>query len=113
MPHPTCAICTPSRRSSTRGWSVRAEPRLHRPASIFCRTGPRLIWPAGTRSTYSPMSELAVRDRYRRQGWAAPGGLHDRLIRVLKLALPALIGLLMAYLATAPLTRRQEISFIL
>ena len=59
------------------------------------------------------MSEIVVENRFRSQSWAAPGGLHDHLIRLLKLVLPALIGLLMAYLAMAPLTRRQEISFIL
>jgi lipopolysaccharide export system protein LptC len=59
------------------------------------------------------MSELATIERLRKQGWAAPGGFHDKLMSVLKIALPALIGLLLAYLATAPLTRSQEISFIL
>jgi lipopolysaccharide export system protein LptC len=59
------------------------------------------------------MSELAERDRLRKQGWASPGGLHDTVVGLLKIVLPALIGLLMAYLATAPLTRTQDISFIL
>jgi lipopolysaccharide export system protein LptC len=59
------------------------------------------------------MSELAVRDRLRKQGWAAPGGVHDLVIGLMKLALPAMIGLLMAYLAVAPLARTQDISFIL
>jgi len=59
------------------------------------------------------MSEVAVRDRLRKQSWAAPGGIHDLVVGGLKIALPALIGLLMAYLAVAPLARTQEISFIL
>lgn len=59
------------------------------------------------------MSEIAAQERFRKQSWAAPGGFHDLLVRVLKIALPAMIGLLMAYLAMAPLTRTQEISFIL
>ena len=59
------------------------------------------------------MSELAARDRLRKQGWAAPGGAHDHLMSALKLVLPAMIGLLMAYLAMAPLARTQDISFIL
>jgi lipopolysaccharide export system protein LptC len=59
------------------------------------------------------MSELATLERLRKQGWAAPGGFHDHLMRFLKIALPTLIGLLLAYLATAPLTRSQEISFLL
>ena len=59
------------------------------------------------------MSEAAVRERLRKQGWAAPGGFHDRLMRILKIALPALIGMLLAYLALAPLRKGPEISFIL
>jgi len=59
------------------------------------------------------MSEVAVIERRQKQRWAAPGGFHDRLMHVLKIALPALIGVLLAYLAMAPLTRSREISFIL
>ena len=59
------------------------------------------------------MSELAERERVRRQGWAAPGGAHDYLVRLLKLALPRGIGVMMAYLALAPLTKGRDISFIL
>ena len=59
------------------------------------------------------MSEAAVRERLRKQGWAAPGGVHDALMRFLKLVLPALIGMLLAYLALAPLRKGPEISFIL
>ena len=59
------------------------------------------------------MSELADRERVRKQHWAAPGGSHDAVVRLLKLALPVLIGVLMAYLALAPLSKNQEISFIL
>ena len=59
------------------------------------------------------MSEAALRDRVRKQGWAAPGGAHDYLVRFLKVALPSSIGVLLAYLAMAPLQKRQDISFIL
>jgi lipopolysaccharide export system protein LptC len=59
------------------------------------------------------MSELAARDRLRKQSWAAPGGSHDTVIGLMKIALPAMIGILMAYLAMAPLARTQDISFIL
>lgn len=59
------------------------------------------------------MSEAAVRERVKRQGWAAPGGGHDVLVRIMKIALPALIGVLMAYLAITPLRKGPEISFIL
>ena len=59
------------------------------------------------------MSEAAIRERVRRQGWAAPGGAHDRLVHLLKIGLPAAIGLVTAYLAMAPLAKGPEISFIL
>lgn len=59
------------------------------------------------------MSEAAVRERIKKQGWAAPGGAHDWLVRVLKMALPAVIGVLAAYLAVVPLRRDRDVSFIL
>jgi lipopolysaccharide export system protein LptC len=59
------------------------------------------------------MSEAAVADRLRKQSWAAPGGLHDFMVRILKVALPSSIGVLLAYLALAPLQKGPEISFIL
>ena len=59
------------------------------------------------------MSEAALRERRRKQGWAAPGGFHDALVGLLKVALPATIGVLIAFLALAPLQKGQEISFIL
>lgn len=59
------------------------------------------------------MSELAERERKVKRGWAAPGGGHDHLIRVLKIAMPALIGVVLAFLAFAPLEEKQEVSFVL
>lgn len=59
------------------------------------------------------MSEAAVEERLRKQGWAAPGGAHDLTVKFLKVALPASIGVLLAYLAIAPLQRDQDFSFIL
>jgi lipopolysaccharide export system protein LptC len=59
------------------------------------------------------MSEAAVAERLRKQDWAAPGGLHDLIVRILKVALPSSIGVLLAYLALAPLQKGPEISFIL
>jgi lipopolysaccharide export system protein LptC len=59
------------------------------------------------------MSELAIRERLRKQSWAAPGGAHDMVVKLMKIGLPMLIGVLMAYLAMAPLARTQDISFIL
>ncbi len=59
------------------------------------------------------MSELAERERKVKRGWAAPGGGHDHLVRVLKIAMPALIGVVLAFLAFAPLEEKQEVSFVL
>ena len=59
------------------------------------------------------MSAQADRDRTRRQHWAAPGGSHDRLVGFLKAAMPAAVGVLAAFLAAAPFTRRAEVSFVL
>jgi lipopolysaccharide export system protein LptC len=59
------------------------------------------------------MSEQAARERVRKQGWAAPGGLHDAVMRLLKIVLPTSIGVLLAYLALAPLQKGRDISFIL
>lgn len=59
------------------------------------------------------MSELALRERRRKQSWARPGGFHDRLIGILKFALPIAIGAFLAYLALVPLRQGDEISFIL
>jgi len=59
------------------------------------------------------MSELAERERVVRRGWAAPGGSHDRVVKLLKLALPALIGVVLAFLFFAPLEEKQEVSFLL
>ncbi len=59
------------------------------------------------------MSELAVRARGARQQWAAPGGRHDRLVRVSAVALPMGVGVLAAFLVMAPLTRGSDVSFVL
>ena len=59
------------------------------------------------------MSELANNERIHKRGWARPGGSHDKLIRVLKLGLPALIGVILAFLFFSPLSEKQEVSFLL
>jgi lipopolysaccharide export system protein LptC len=59
------------------------------------------------------MSEAAERGREVKQHWAVPGSQHDRLVRIAKVALPVSVGLLVAFLALAPLDRRSEVSFIL
>jgi len=58
------------------------------------------------------MSELADKDRRIKRGWAKPGSSHDRMIRLLKFALPALVGLVLAFLALVPLEDREEASFL-
>lgn len=59
------------------------------------------------------MSEIAIRERTKRQRWAAPGGRHDRLIRTVHWLLPVLIGVLAAFLVMAPLTTAGDVSFVL
>ena len=59
------------------------------------------------------MSEAAARDREVKQQWAVPGSQHDRLIRIAKVALPAAVGVLIAFLAVAPLEDKGDVSFIL
>jgi lipopolysaccharide export system protein LptC len=59
------------------------------------------------------MSELAESERRLKRSWAAPGGSHDRLIHVMKLALPALIGVILAFLFFSPLEDKQEVRFVL
>ncbi|HZG46978.1 MAG TPA: LPS export ABC transporter periplasmic protein LptC [Allosphingosinicella sp.] len=58
------------------------------------------------------MSELADKDRKIKRGWAKPNSSHDRLIRLLKYALPAMVGLVLAFLALVPLENRKEASFL-
>jgi lipopolysaccharide export system protein LptC len=59
------------------------------------------------------MSELADKERRVKRGWAIPGGAHDRLVKILKLGLPALTGVVLAFLFFAPLEDKQEVSFTL
>ncbi|MEA3042091.1 MAG: lipopolysaccharide export system protein LptC [Sphingomonadales bacterium] len=62
------------------------------------------------------MSEAALPARAPGRGsnaWARPGSFHDHLIGFLKIALPAAVGVLLAYLALAPLSKGPEISFLL
>ena len=59
------------------------------------------------------MSEAALRERSVKQRWALPGGMHDRLVRFAKVALPSAVGVLVAVLAVAPLEKEGDVSFIL
>ncbi|MDB5682602.1 MAG: export transporter periplasmic protein LptC [Sphingomonas bacterium] len=59
------------------------------------------------------MSELADQARSQRQLWAVPGSSHDRTIRLARIVLPLVIGLLVVLLMVAPLTVGRDISFVL
>jgi lipopolysaccharide export system protein LptC len=59
------------------------------------------------------MSKAATLQRERNQHWAEPGSRHDRLVGVLKVALPSAVGVLAAIFLTLPLTQQAEVSFIL
>jgi len=59
------------------------------------------------------MSEAAVRNREVKRLWAEPGSKHDALIKAAKIGLPSAVGVLAAFLLTAPLTKNTEVSFIL
>lgn len=59
------------------------------------------------------MSEAALRQRSRRQAWAAPGGRHDRIVKTLQIILPSAVGVLAAFLAMAPLRQSDELNFLL
>ena len=45
--------------------------------------------------------------------WAVPGSRHDKLVRGAKIALPSAVGVLIAFLALAPLDKEGDVSFIL
>ena len=59
------------------------------------------------------MSEIADLDRDKRQHWAAPGGWHDRKIRLLAVLLPGALGMVAAAMMIGPLFTHGEISFLL
>jgi lipopolysaccharide export system protein LptC len=59
------------------------------------------------------MTRAADIMRGRRRAYAAPGGFHDAMVRVLATVLPAGIGLVAAVMILAPLSPRGEISFLL
>lgn len=61
-----------------------------------------------------PLAAVARRpDRTGRQRWAAPGGRHDRVIALARVALPMAVGVLAAFLVMAPLTGGGDVSFVL
>ncbi|MFC7536312.1 LPS export ABC transporter periplasmic protein LptC [Sphingomonas sp. GCM10030256] len=59
------------------------------------------------------MSDAAIRDREVKRHWAEPGSRHDLLVKAAKVGLPSAVGVLVAFLALAPLAKDSEVSFIL
>lgn len=59
------------------------------------------------------MSEAADRSRDLRQRWAVPGSSHDKIVRLMRVALPMGIGALFAFMSIAPLTIAGDMSFLL
>jgi len=59
------------------------------------------------------MSQQADQIRDRRRAFAAPGGSLDRAVRIVAVALPALVGAVAAAMLIAPLGPRGEVSFLL
>lgn len=55
----------------------------------------------------------AALDRNARQVWALPGSSHDRVIGVLRVVLPVLIGVLAAFVVVLPLYSGGDVSFLL
>lgn len=51
--------------------------------------------------------------RDRRRAFAAPGGTHDRVVRLLGGVLPAGVGVVVAAMVVTPLFPRSEVSFLL
>ena len=65
----------------------------------------------GTAKRIETAEAKALRGRRRR--FAAPGGSHDKLVRLLAVALPMGIGIVAALIILVPLGSRGEVSFLL
>lgn len=59
------------------------------------------------------MTEAADIIRDKRRHWAAPGGSHDRKVRILARWLPGLVGVVAAAMIVGPLFSHGELSFLL
>lgn len=59
------------------------------------------------------MSEAARTIRRDRRAWARPHSSHDKIVSVLRTALPMGIGVLAAFLVMAPLSMGSDASFVL
>lgn len=58
-------------------------------------------------------SDVRAVDPTARQIWALPGGRHDRTVKVAKVVMPMMVGVLLVGLVAAPLLLNGEISFVL
>jgi lipopolysaccharide export system protein LptC len=59
------------------------------------------------------MPETTIPQRTALQRWALPHGRHDFLIKVARVILPMIIGVLVVALVAAPLVKTREVSFVL
>lgn len=59
------------------------------------------------------MTQQADLLRDHRRAFAAPGGTHDRVLRLLGVVLPAAVGVVVAAMVVTPLFPRSEVSFLL
>ncbi|MDF7777480.1 LPS export ABC transporter periplasmic protein LptC [Sphingomonas sp. AOB5] len=59
------------------------------------------------------MSEVAERLQSQRRSWAHPGSRHDTMVRTALYVLPAIIGVLAAFLVLSPLFAGGDVSFVL
>lgn len=59
------------------------------------------------------MTEAADKIRDKHRHWAAPGGSHDRKVRILAVWLPGLVGVVAAAMIVGPLFSGGELSFLL
>ena len=59
------------------------------------------------------MSDQAALVRSARRHWAAPGSSHDRVVHWARMLLPMMIGVLTAFLVTAPVLLGGDVSFVL
>ena len=59
------------------------------------------------------MADDGARARVTKQRWAQPGSGHDKIVRLIKIALPSAVGVFIAVLMLAPLDHKGDVSFIL
>lgn len=60
-----------------------------------------------------PDAQAQAAKRSARRRWAAPGSSHDKVMRLLSVALPVGVGVLAAFLVMAPIYAGGDVSFVL